>query len=462
MSSATFKINCKPHVGQQEVLRGIMSTGADVICIDGSRGWGKSLFCVSFIALPVMLATNNTQAMWVAPTYKICRSPIDDVWFGTDEDTGERFVPQRCPKTGFKFWDYKKGDGEIHLFNNSKLFIRSADSPDSIVSKGYSLIIIDEAAQIPQDVFETQILATARRKNCKIVMISSPRGKNWFYHMYLAGQDPSKPRYVSFKQPWWKRPDYPELLKDLMKDLPAHIRKQEFDAEFIDGGGGTFTNLEKVFFGDEIRFPSDQQEWTHPDIAAMLESFDFTLAVDFAKMVDYTVITIFANDIRKMVYYRRINKRDYKFVLDIIKAKAIEFNYADVIFDATGVGSGIHDFLSTEVNVHPFVFTNKSKNEIINRLIVACEYEKIGIPNIFTIRSEFEIFEFNMTRTGKITYSAPDGKHDDTVMSIAMANWYIEENGGQTNVIEIDDFIKVINSTGQPRSFYDFMDQDND
>lgn len=460
--TAKFKMNYIPHKGQQEVRAGIKRANADVIVVDGSRGWGKSLFTVCDFAVPTMLAKPNQQILWVAPSYKICKAPIDDVWFGTDEETGERFVPEKCEETGYKFWEYKTGDGEIHMFNGSRLYIRSSTNPDSIVAKGYSLIIIDEAALIPKDVFEKQILPTARRNNCKIVLISTPRGRNWFHTLYLRGQDPSYTNYISFKQPWWKRPNYPKLLTELMKDLPEHIRKQEFEAEFLDGSGGTFTNLANVFTGPTIEFDSHQQEWKSPDIESLKDKTQFVVSIDLAKMVDYTVITAFDMQTKQCVWYKRFNKKNYKLVLNDIHNMAIDLNYADIIYDGTGVGSSFGDFLSQDFNCYPFVFTNKSKNELVNKLIIACEYAGIKMPNILTMRNEFEIFEFNVTRTGAMTYAAPEGSHDDVVMSVAMANWYIEENGGSSEIHEIDNFLAVIEEDEGSNDFFDFIENDND
>lgn len=458
---ANFKINYEPHAGQIEVRRGIRNSGARIINVTGSRGWGKSVWATCDVAVPGLFRKPNQQILYVAPYYKHCKSVIDDVWYGVDEETGERFIPDRCPDTGFRFWEYKASDKELHAFNKSVMYMRSADNPDSIVSKGYNIIIIDEAALIPQDVFQKQILPTARRKDCIIIIISTPRGKNWFHQVFLRGQDPSQKNYISFKQPWWKRPDYPDLLKEEMRNLPEHIRKQEFEAEFIDDSGGTFANLPKVFWGEEIYFESDQQTWEHPRIDEFLEHEDFTLAVDIAKKNDYTVVSVWSNVTREMVYYWRMNKTDYKVVLDRIHRIARRFHDADIIYDATGVGDSFGDFLSSDFNCHPFVFTNKSKNEIVNQLIIATEYGNIKMPNIQTIRHEFELFEFKVTRTGAMTYAAPEGYHDDCVMSVALGNWYVQENGGTADIREIDNFLQVANG-GAVNDFYDFIDQDND
>ena len=285
-----FNINFQPHAGQFEVLQKIFESDADVVTIVASRGWGKSLFTTCTIALPVMLEAPHVQVQWVAPTYKICKAPIDDVWFGVDERTGLRFIPQ-FDESGYKFWDFKKADMELSLFNGSTLYLRSADNPESIVAKGYSLVIVDEAALIPREVFQQHILPTARRTGCKIVLISTPRGKNWFYEMYLSGQDLAKQQYVSFRQPWWKRPDYPDVLQRLMKDLPEHLRQQEFEAEFIGSGGGVFKNLETVFKGQAIQFPEQHQEWKAALDPEDIDADTWVLSVDFARNVDFTPIS---------------------------------------------------------------------------------------------------------------------------------------------------------------------------
>jgi len=461
MSVKQFKINYRRHPGQFEVLTGILKSDADIIVVDASRGWGKTLFATCDLVIPKLLSIPGCQVMWVAPTYKIGKAPIDDVWFGYDEHTGLRYVPQFDEATGFQFWDFKKGDMEVHVFNESRLYIRSADSPNSIVAKGYNLIIIDEAAIIDRDVFMQHILPTARRSGCKIMLISTPRGRNWFYEIYLAGQDLSRTEYISFMQPWWKRPNYPEVLKRLMKDMPTHMREQEFEAQFIADGSGAFKNLSKIFKGQAIQLPDIPQKWEATLTSESFNSDNYVVAVDFAKSADYTVIIVMSIEQRKCVYYERMNKTDYKVVLERIKRVSKAYNGADLIYDSTGVGAGLGDFLSSSLHSMPYNFTNETKKELVNRLIVACEYAEIELPNIVTMREEFELFTYSLTKTGKLSYSAPSGKHDDTVIAVALANWYCTESSGKTQVEEVESFLDLMNEIQRPRSRLDeLMDED--
>lgn len=447
-----FKTNFTSHAGQDEITTAMQRVPeADIYTVVASRGFGKTIWVNNKIVLPKLIRRSGTQALWVAPTYKHCRAPIDDVWMGSDERTGVRFIPQVDDGTGFQFWDFKSSAMEIEVANASKIIYRSADNPVSIVSKGYNIIVIDEAAYIERETFFRYILPTARRAGCKIVLISTPAGKNWFYEMYMMGQDPSEPGYFSMRMPWWKRPDYPEVLKRLMKQVPEHVRLQEFEAEFIGDGGLVFKNLDAVFEGPRITFESQQQEWIAKVEQEKIDSDTYVLAVDFAKQVDFTVITVMGMESRRVIYYARMNKTDYRRVLDHIMKVAQNYD-ADVIYDATGVGSGLGDFMSRSLNAHAFKFTNESKNELVNKLAVACEYNEIKIPNISTIRDEFERFAFTLSRTGTLSYSAPAGRHDDTVISIALANWYCVENGGRADVGSVDSFLSAIEEVRKPKS----------
>lgn len=445
-------VNYTPHAGQLEVLNDLRTHGAqaDIISLVKSRGWGGTIFTTGSILLPTLLYSGNIQALWIAPIYKTCQAAVDDVWFGVDENTGLRFIPQLADD-GFKFWDFTRSEMRLEMFNGSICDYRSADNPDSVVGKGYNLIILDEAALLDELFFHLQVLPMARRKGCKLVLVSSPRGRNWFHRMYLNGQDPAQPIYRSYRQPWWKRPDYPEVLKRLMHEVPDHIRRQEFEAEFIGDGAGVFQNMEAVFKGPQIQFPGQNQEWRAQLDRSAIEAETWVIGVDLAKQTDYTVITILGMHTARLAYYRRFNKTDYRTVLDLIRRLAREFD-ADVVFDATGVGAGVADFMSRDLNAFPFTLTNDSKCEIINRLALSFEYSELSFPNIQTMRNEFELFTFTTSRTGKILYSAPGGKHDDIVISVALANWYRLEHSGKSQVDTVDEYMSAMNDAMNPRS----------
>lgn len=481
----SVKLNFQLHAGQLEVGRAIRTNfrsaaPASIVEIVCSRGWGKTLFMGAGLLVPYLDRYPTAKVMWVAPTYLIAMSLIDDVFRGVDEVTGLPYVPEYDHK-GRRVWEFvtTKSGPMVKWWNGATIIFRSADSPDSIVSKGFNQIIIDEAALIDQKVFEQQILGTARKRGIKIFLISTPRGKkHWTYRMFLKGQDANETEYVSFQQPYTKNPYFSPVLAKLIKDIPDWIYRQEYLAEFIEDGDSVFRGLDQVMFGSEITFPGSQQEWSEdigdveiigPDgkrMQRLATDRTFVVGLDIAKSVDFSVIWAMDLESGDLVYYRRVNKMDYRDLLDMVSAVCKTHNGAELIFDATGVGAGLGDMLNNyDITTHPYIFTNESKVELVNKLILSIEYQEIKIPNIQEVRKELSVFTYSMTRTGKISYNAPSGFHDDIVMSMALANWYRKESGPIENVGVIDE-ISAWNGGGRdrdrPRSILEDMDDDND
>lgn len=477
-----LEVNYVPHAGQTEIGDLLESNfysqvPAHIVEVIASRGWGKTLWLVCEILIPYMEAHPGAKIMWVAPTYQIAMSPVEDVFRGTDEATGNRWVPE-YDDTGARVWEFKNGQAGMQLtwHNGCTVTFKSADAPESIVSRGYNFIIIDEAALIEERVFTQQILGTARKAGIKIFMITSPRGKkHWTYKYFLKGQDPKETSYLSFQQPYTKNPHFSPVLASLIKDLPDWLYRQEYLAEFIEDGDSVFRGLEHVMVGPEISFPSQQQEWftaiadvtlhkgTREESTRKASDRRFVVALDLAKSVDYTVLYVMDLDDGSCVYYKRMNKTDYKQVVKEAGDVCRRFNNADLIFDATGVGAGIADFLENEdVSAHPYVFTNESKADLIHRLALSIEYQEIAIPNIVSVKNELAVFTYALTRTGKISYNAPAGYHDDIVIAIALANWYRKENGAGDTAVALEDIIAANNPRPSKRSIWDEMEEDND
>jgi hypothetical protein len=78
--------------------------------------------------------------------------------------------------------------------------------------------------------------------------------------------------------------------------------------------------------------------------------------------------------------------------------------------------------LEIGLRIKPVVLTNQTKADLIQGLSVALEQREIGLPNIPCLLNELQIFSYEILPSGRIRYSAPDGHHDDTVISLALAN----------------------------------------
>jgi hypothetical protein len=77
----------------------------------------------------------------------------------------------------------------------------------------------------------------------------------------------------------------------------------------------------------------------------------------------------------------------------------------------------------------PFTTTSATKQGIIQNLQSAFENGQIRVLDEPVLIGELLSFESKRNASGSFAYSAPDGMHDDTVMSLAIA-W----NGMRENV----------------------------
>ena len=75
----------------------------------------------------------------------------------------------------------------------------------------------------------------------------------------------------------------------------------------------------------------------------------------------------------------------------------------------------------------------RSKGEVIQRLIVAIEQQKVAWPEEWEVlTNELRRYEYEISARGRISYGAPSGFHDDCVIALALANhcrWQTESCG---------------------------------
>ena len=79
-----------------------------------------------------------------------------------------------------------------------------------------------------------------------------------------------------------------------------------------------------------------------------------------------------------------------------------------------------------------FLFTSKSKQQLMEGLAVAIQRHEVTFPE-GPITLELESFRYEYTRTG-VRYSAPSGDHDDCVMALALAIRKAGRTGGAATI----------------------------
>ena len=79
-----------------------------------------------------------------------------------------------------------------------------------------------------------------------------------------------------------------------------------------------------------------------------------------------------------------------------------------------------------------FTTTNESKERIINNMQVAIQNKTVTLLNDGTLATEMSMYEMKASQTGKKTYNAAQGYHDDCVIATLLA--YDCINKGNYNI----------------------------
>ncbi|MBB6254100.1 hypothetical protein [Nitrospirillum iridis] len=128
--------------------------------------------------------------------------------------------------------------------------------------------------------------------------------------------------------------------------------------------------------------------------------------------------------------------------------KTTPFIGADLVIDQTGVGVAVADMFRsagmhfTGVVIHGGDAVNSDgmtwrvpKMVLISRLQALMAEDRLHVhadlPDVAALREELLDYETEQLPSGRVTFNAPPGRHDDLVMALAIAVWKAH---GATNV----------------------------
>lgn len=379
----------KPHPKQLEIHKGIESDIKYCVVSIG-RQFGKTALGVN---QGVKWCINDRwKVAWVSPTYKQCKKVFKDV---------ER-VFASCPAVS----KFNKSDLIVHFHNGSELIFYSAEAYDTIRGETFDGLICDEFAFFRPEVWNEVLKATVLVRGKKVLILSTPKGKNLFYNLFNRGKD--NDNYISFYGTSYDNPFIdPSEIEDARQSLPDHIFRQEYLAEFLDDAASVFKDFRDC-------------------VGQTTKGKYFYAGIDLGRADDYTVITV-VNENNEEVYCDRWRHQPWASIIDKIVPILNRYK-AHTYIEANGTQDAIYEQILSKINynktkVQPFVTTTKTKPAIIEDLMVMFERQEGKIIGHDWQLDELSYFTYEYNpKTRKVKYAAPVGLHDDYVMSRAIAN----------------------------------------
>lgn len=359
------------------------------------------------MSIAVEGAMRGERWLWGAPTY-------DQVRIGWDET--------------------RHGVGDVATFTQQRMtaefptggvvIFRSLDDPNNARGHTADGVVIDEAAFVKEAAWYEVLRPMLLDTGGPLWAIGTPNGRNWFWREHIAAID--RDDSAMWQVPTLgceivdgglKRKPHPlenpniafGEIEQLWLTLSERAFRQEILAEFIEDAAGVFRGVRDA--------AKSEPETKH--LGA-----DYVFGVDWGKHSDFTVVTVIRTDQKRIVAMDRFNQIDY--VLQAGRLKALYEHYLPglIVAERNAMGEPLIEQLQRDgLPVEAFVTTNASKAQAIDALSLAFERKEITILNDPVLIAELQAFEMQRLPSGMFRYSAPEGMHDDCVMSLALA-WH--------------------------------------
>jgi phage FluMu gp28-like protein len=398
-----------PFAWSPEELKGgefaleVLKSPARFCVINWHRKGKKTLMAINKLAMEAALVQGTYG--YIAPTQKLA---LDIVW--NDVNMLARNLPPDV-------WNSRnKTEKFISFPNGSILYVRGSDEPDNLRGPNWRGVVFDEYSYMKETVFNIVKPAIANNQGWAW-FLSTPNGpndfkakadyaktsgdKNWAYFEMAANQSG-----ILTKQE----------LEDERKTMPEAFWRQEYFCEFSSNALRVFSEPRKLI--RKTLLPQHGK---------------FQVGWDLAKSVDWTVG--YAVDLTKKPYQVHLIDRwqgaDWNLTKARIESSYFRLNKPKGRIDSTGVGDPIFEDLSkTCRNLNGFKFTQESRKQLIDNLIIQMEQGNLFLPNDDGLMAELEAFRFmEQNSGGKKWFRAecPSSMTDDRVCALALACWELPE-----------------------------------
>jgi hypothetical protein len=392
-----------------EVQEDVIASEARFRIIRAGRRWGKT----EVAAHEAITAALKPDAMvwWVSNSANNVRR-------------GYRKVQQYLPPSLYAKQPSSEAANSkiIELVNGSRLEFYTAGSAgatqnkdsSALTGEGVDFLVIDEAALIDKMVWFQHLRPTLSDTGGRAIIISTPRGRNWFWQMVRRGEG-DNPRYHAFHYTSFDNPHVPSSEHEEAKDeLPEIMWRQEYLAEFTSDAASIFTVDESRNIAPGLGEPYGQ----------------LVAGLDLAKKEDWTVLDIARAEDRQPVVLERWQKKSWpetsedtiQIIRDLEARPDVEG--VTVMIDSTGLGDVVYDTLDeagldvVEVNFG----SGRQKEAMVKLLAADLEHGRAKI--LMEQLEEFDSYEYNLTPTGRYQFEAAVG-HDDYVSAKMLQNWGI-------------------------------------
>ena len=294
----------------------------------------------------------------------------------------------------------------IEFRNGSVIQFRSGESGDSL--RGYTvkrggILAIDEGAFLSREVYEI-VMPLVSKEGCTLVVASTPDSMDGMYYSLWSRED----GVIRINWSDYINQMYSKEELDFYRSVYSDRRfRTEILGEFAVGEGTVFSGIANCVSPTELT-----------------QQGNLVAGIDFGSgnLQDSTVITFIDEDLQVIAQYDTNDKPPME-QIDWLARLLLDYKPVRVLAEKNGLGSVYFDALKQKCPiVTPWITTNDSKTAIVDDLAAHIEKGRIKFqPKCEKLLEQLQVYRETQSSTGKRVFNAPPGKHDDFVISTALA-----------------------------------------
>jgi hypothetical protein len=339
---------------------------------------------------------------------------------------------------------YNKGSME---FSNNTVIFCAASSSSSIRGKSISLLYIDEAAFLRNDMefFESTYPTISSGKNTKVIITSTPNGARGLFHKLWMESVNKVNMFVNHAVPWNLVPGRDEAWR---LEQIANTSIEQFNQEHGLNFRGSQNSLLSAHVLDALVQMRPVEAYNDLKIYALPEEGRKYLTVcDTSRGLgnDYSAaVTFDITDIPyKVVSTYRNNRLSPMLFPQVIRSIADRYNSAFILVEINDIGEQVASILYHDFEYENLLmcFTEKNKQTIgyikDARLGVrtTTAVKSIGCSNVKTMIESDKLIlndkdiieEFGTFIPKGRSYEADSGAHDDLAMCCVLFSWAMNQ-----------------------------------
>jgi len=310
----------------------------------------------------------------------------------------------------------------IIRFRNGSRIIALPCSENLIRGITAHLILADEAAffQSDQYIFNNVLLPMLATTRGSLVVCSTPWSTKSMFYEFTKGR--LAHRFRQYHATWEDAVREglitKEFIEDMRQVLLPHQFQMEFEAEFAEDTD--------VWLGQEVLARCIDPNVIYFGLEGEPRG-QFYAGLDFGKHQDYSVLAVVAKYERtlRLVHLHRFPlETSYASVIGYVKALNDRWRYLRAVHcDQTGVGEYIvEDMRNVEIpGVEGHGFTVMEKEGLATALKEQMRAGTLLFPYDRELINELNVERYELTKTGHLQFSHPEGTHDDRFWALALA-----------------------------------------